>query len=102
MPLDLSCQIPTLSKQGASEIDSLAPNTVLVLTLDADGVLRPISTGKVNVRKITESELRQLRALLQGFPDQFAVTKVEVDPYGCQVVNGVGGGYLFRAGERSP
>lgn len=95
MPLDLSCQIAKLSNQGASEIDSLAPNTVLILALDPDGVLKPISTGKVDVRKITESELRQLRARLQGFPDQFAVTKVEVDPYGCQTVTDSGGGYFI-------
>lgn len=92
MPIDFSCQIPKLG--NTSEIDTLAPNTVLVLALGPDGVLRPISTGKADVRKITESELRQLRACLQAFPDTFTISKVET-ALGCQVVSDSSGGGIF-------
>ncbi len=93
MALDVGVTIPELSAQSAavSEIDKIAPDTVLILAMNADGQLVPISTGKFpNVRRISEADLQAMNLRLDGFPDQFAITKVE-GREGCRIISGSGG-----------
>lgn len=90
MPIDMSCPIRCVDETIEPKIDGLAAETVLILALSRKGTICPLGTSKFKVRPITESELQQLGAKLQGFPDHIMISHVE-GAEGCMVVSGNGG-----------
>jgi hypothetical protein len=93
MPLADLQTIPQLSIGADDEIDSLVPDTLVLLAVKRDGTIQPIATRNSKPREITQDDLKGLCCRLQAFPEAVRISEVESDE-GCKVIS-MGGKAVF-------